>query len=132
MQNVTLGKNLILFKQIASGSVTYATGAASGAVTSVTVATPVTPISIYMCTVKNNDAQNGLTLSFYNVRPIGGTTGVSFYLTTTSYASSVAKDVIVEGLFCGDSSGVTLSFAIASSTTAAEVVSADYQIWECR
>lgn len=132
MQLATIGKNLILFKQIASGTIAFATGATAAATTSVAINTPIQPISEYICTIRNNSTQTTINVEVNNVRPMTDVTGVAFLLADASYTTGLAKDTVIEGMFGGNASGVQLLFSLGSAATAAEIISADYQIWEFR
>jgi hypothetical protein len=127
----TIAKNLILFREIASGSVSFATGATAATVKTVDIVTPTFPVSKYIFSVQNNGTQTTITLAVNNMRQMAGASA-TMLVTSISYNTAVAKDVIVEGAFGGNPSGVRLTFGLGTAATAAEIVSANYQIFEYR
>jgi hypothetical protein len=125
----TIAKNLILFKEVASGTISFSTGATAGATVTVDITTPRFPIGEYIFSVKSNATQTTLNLSVNNMRQMQGTTAIML-VTSMTYNTGVSKDVIVEGAFGGAASNIRLIFGIGTAATASEQISANYQIWE--
>jgi len=133
MDNVTIGKNLILMpgSPIASGTISFATGATAATVASADIATPVFPVSQYIVVTRNNATQTTMAMQINNTRQFGGAT-VAFDLGSAVFNTGDKKDTLVEGMFAAGASGVRLRFTLGTAATAAEVVSADYSIWPVR
>ncbi len=129
MDNVTIGKNLILMpgSPIASGTVSFATGATAATIASATISAIVQPVSNYIIAVHNNATQTTIGMQANNLR-----NAVAYKAgNLVSYNTSVAKDTLIEGLFAGATS-IVLQFSLGTALTAAEYISCDYQIWPLR
>lgn len=124
----TIAKNLILFEEIASGTISFSTGATADATVTVDITTPRFPIGEYIFSVMNNASQTTINLSVNNMRQMQGTTAIMF-VTSMAYNTGDYKDIIVEGAFGGHASNVRLIFGLGTAATSSEKVSANYQIW---
>lgn len=125
----TIAKNLILFKEVASGTVSFATGATAAAQKTVDITTPIAPIGEYIFAIKSNATQTQMVVTVNNMRQMQSATAVML-VTSITVLTGEAKDVIVEGAFGGNASNVRLIFSLGSAATAAEIISANYQIFE--
>jgi hypothetical protein len=128
----TIAKNVILFKEIASGSISFAAGALTTTSVSADIGITREPVSKHVFFIRNNATQTTINASVYNVRDMAGTTGIASLLTVMGYTTGLVKDTLIEGCFAGHASAVRLVFTLGSAATAAEVVSADYKIFEYR
>ncbi|MDD5395629.1 MAG: hypothetical protein PHE17_21620 [Thiothrix sp.] len=133
MDAVTISRNLILRPPtpIASGTISFATGATAATVASATIAMPVCPVSKYIVATRNNATQTTIAMQVNNTRQFGSTS-VPFDLGSATFNTGDTKDTLVEGMFAAGASGAMLRFTLGSAATAAEVVSADYEIWPVR
>jgi hypothetical protein len=134
MDSVTIARNLILLpgSPVTSGTISFATGATAATTVSADIATPIHPVSKYVIALKNNATQTTISVQAKNVRTMNATS-VAFELTSSiTCTTGQLKDTLVEGLFVGGATGCRLLFSLGSAATAAEVVSADYQIWPLR
>ncbi len=129
MDVVTIGKNLILQpgSPIASGTVSFATGATAATVASATVTAPSSPVSLYILSVNNLATQTTIAMQVNNVRA-----GVAYIAgDSITYTTGQAKDTLQEGLFVGASS-VRLQFSLGTALTAAEYINCNYSVWPVR
>ncbi len=126
----TIAKNLILFSQIASGTISFATGATAATIVSADITKPEFPVSTYLYALQNNASQTTIAVQINNVRTIASAS-TPFELASISLTTGQAKDVLAEGSFAGNAS-LRMRFSINSAATAAEIISANYQIWAVR
>lgn len=127
----TIAKNLILFKEIASGTVSFATGATAASKKTIDITTPQFPVSQYIVALQSNATQTQLVATVNNMRQMQSTTSIML-VTSINLTTAEAKDTIVEGAFGGNASNIRLIFSLGTAATAAEIVSANYQVFEFR
>jgi hypothetical protein len=128
----TIAKNLILFKEVASGTVSFVTGATAAAQVTATISTPRFPVSEYIVAVQSNATQTTINVTVNNYREVQSVSGVDFRLASVSFVTGECKDILVEGVFGGNASGTRLIFTLGSAATAAEIISANYKVFEFR
>ena len=130
---VTIAKNLINVQPspIASGTISFATGATAATIVSAEITTPSYPVSQYLYVLRSNATQTTIDVEINNVRSFFSTS-TAFKLTSITLNTADKIDRIVEGSFCGNATGVRLRFSLGTAATGSEIVSADYQVWPLR
>ena len=131
----TIAKNLVLIDLIASGYVFFGTGVtATGSFVSANVTAPGVAVSLYMLSMRSKATATDLTVKVSNTRAIGASgSSVPFELTNISFTTGQSRDVLVEGIFGGNASGINFDFSnVSALATAGNYFTAEYQLWAVR